>query len=228
MKSEKIDQLAIALSKAQGEMPTVPMNAVNPFLRNRYADLAEMIKVATPVLAKNGLAISQQAISNDGHVGVTTTLIHTSGQWIEDTISLPLGDEKGKSLAQVAGSIITYLRRYSYGAIVGLATDEDTDGNQPAKRHEQPETPYDGNQPANKRHEQPDAPYVAKPLPGVNLRLAESEKNAAGALYGTLDTETLVHMANTLAKMEKRTDEQERKLTAARTILKSRSSSSAA
>lgn len=211
MKSEKLDQLAIALSKAQGEMPTVPMNAVNPFLRNRYADLAEMIKVATPVLAKNGLAISQQAISNDGHVGVTTTLIHTSGQWIEDTISLPLGEEKGKSLAQVAGSIITYLRRYSYGAIVGLATDEDTDGNQPAKRHEQP-----------------DAPYEAKPLPEMSLQLAESEKNAAGALYGTLDTETLVHMANTLGKMEKRTEEQERKLTAARTILKSRSSSSAA
>jgi hypothetical protein len=211
MKSEKIDQLAIALSKAQGEMPTVPMNTVNPFLKNKYADLAEMIKVATPVLAKNGLAISQQAISNDGHVGVTTTLIHTSGQWIEDTISLPLGDEKGKSLAQVAGSIITYLRRYSYGAIVGLATDEDTDGNQPSKRHEQP-----------------DAPYEAKPLPEMSLQLAESEKNAAGALYGTLDTETLSHMANTLAGLKDRTEDHERKLTAARTILKSRSSSSAA
>jgi hypothetical protein len=138
-------------------------------------------------------------------------LIHTSGQWIEDTISLPLGDEKGKSLAQVAGSIITYLRRYSYGAIVGLATDEDTDGNQPSKRHEQP-----------------DAPYEAKPLPEMSLQLAESEKNAAGALYGTLDTETLSHMANTLAGLKDRTEDHERKLTAARTILKSRSSSSAA
>jgi hypothetical protein len=206
MKSEKIDQLAIALSKAQGEMPTVPMNAVNPFLKNKYADLAEMIKVATPVLAKNGLAISQQAVSNGEHIGVTTTLIHTSGQWIEDTISLPLGDEKGKSLAQVAGSIITYLRRYSYGAIVGLATDEDTDGNQPA----------------NKRHEQPDAPYEAKPLPEMSLQLAESEKNAAGALYGTLDTETLSHMANTLAGLKDRTEDHERKLVAARTILKHR------
>jgi hypothetical protein len=206
MKSEKVDLLASALCKAQSEMPAVGMNATNKFLGNKYADLAEMIKVATPVLAKNGLAISQQAISNDGHVGVTTTLIHTSGQWIEDTISLPLGDEKGKSLAQVAGSIITYLRRYSYGAIVGLATDEDTDGNQPA----------------NKRHEQPDAPYEAKPLPEMSLQLAESEKNAAGALYGTLDTETLSHMANTLAGLKDRTEDHERKLVAARTILKHR------
>lgn len=142
MKSEKLDLLASALSKAQAEMPAVPMNAVNPFLKNKYADLAEMIKVASPILAKNGLSISQQPVSVEGQIGVTTTLLHASGQWIEDTISLPLGDEKGKSLAQVAGSIITYLRRYSYGAIVGLATDEDTDGNQPAKKHEQPEVAY--------------------------------------------------------------------------------------
>lgn len=211
MKSEKLDLLATALSKAQAEMPTVPMNAVNPFLKNKYADLAEMIKVAAPVLAKNGLSISQQPVSNGLTIGVTTTLLHTSGQWIEDTISLPLGDEKGKSLAQVAGSIITYLRRYSYGAIVGLATDEDTDGNRPVQRHEQPETPY-----------------RADPLPDMSLQLAESEKNGAGVLYGTLDTETLSHMANTLAKMTARTDEQERKLVAARTILKHRGSSSAA
>ena len=137
-----MDLLASALSKAQAEMPAVPMNAVNPFLKNKYADLAEMIKVASPILAKNGLSISQQPVSVEGQIGVTTTLLHASGQWIEDTISLPLGDEKGKSLAQVAGSIITYLRRYSYGAIVGLATDEDTDGNQPAKKHEQPEVAY--------------------------------------------------------------------------------------
>ena len=136
MKSEKLDLLATALAKAQAEMPAVPMNAVNPFLKNRYADLATMIQTATPILAKHGLSISQQPVSLDGQVGVTTTLLHTSGQWIEDAISLPLGDEKGKSLAQVAGSIITYLRRYSYGAIVGLATDEDTDGNE--AKHEQP------------------------------------------------------------------------------------------
>jgi len=112
MKSEKLDLLATALAKAQAEMPTVPMNAVNPFLKNKYADLAEMIKVAAPVLAKNGLSISQQPVSADSHIGVTTTLLHTSGQWIEDTITPPLGDEKGKSHAQVAGAIKTDLRRH--------------------------------------------------------------------------------------------------------------------
>ena len=129
MKSEKIDQLAVALGNAQSTMPAIPMNARNPFLNNKYADLGEMIKVATPILFKNGLSISQQATTEIDRIGVTTLLMHTSGQWIESTISLPLGDEKGKSLAQVAGSVITYLRRYSYGSVVGLYTDEDDDGN---------------------------------------------------------------------------------------------------
>lgn len=212
MKSDKLDLLATALSKAQAEMPAAPMSSINPFLKNHYADLAAVIKTAAPVLAKNGLAVSQQVVTESDRIGVTTTLLHASGQWIESTISLPLGDEKGKSVAQVAGSIITYLRRYSYGSIIGLVTDEDTDGNQPA----------------NKRHEQPDAPYEAKPLPEMRLQLAESEKNAAGALYGTLDTETLSHIANTLAGLKDRTEDHERKLVAARTILKHRGSSSAA
>lgn len=211
MKSDKLDLLATALSKAQAEMPAAPMSSINPFLKNHYADLAAVIKTAAPVLAKNGLAVSQQVVTESDRIGVTTTLLHASGQWIESTISLPLGDEKGKSVAQVAGSIITYLRRYSYGSIIGLVTDEDTDGNQPAKRHEQPETPY-----------------KAEPLPEMSLQLAESEKNQAGALYGTLDTETLSHMANTLAGLKDRTEDHERKLVAARTILKHRGSSSAA
>ena len=211
MKSEKLDLLATALSKAQSEMPAVPMNAVNKFLGNKYADLAEMIRVASPVLAKHGLSISQQPISIDGHVGVTTTLLHASGQWIEDTITLPLGDEKGKSVAQVAGSIITYLRRYSYGAIVGLATDEDTDGNQPVKNHEQPAKPYQVNQDSK-----------------MTLEFALSETNSKGEKYGDLDTDTLTHMANALVKVNKRTDDQQRKLDAAKTILANRAASSGA
>ncbi len=205
MKSEQLNELAVALSKAQAEMPAVPMNAVNKFLGNRYADLTTMIQTATPVLAKNGLSISQQPISLDGRVGVTTTLMHSSGQWIEDTISLPLGDQKGLTLAQVTGSIITYLRRYSYGAIIGLATDEDTDGNASSKNHEQPAKKYD-----------------AKPVGKMTLEFANNETNRDGVKYGDLETKTLANMANELVKTKGRTEEQQRKLDAAQTILQAR------
>ena len=127
-KSDHIDQLAKALSAVQKQVKPVAFNAVNPFLKNKYADLGAVIEACKQALCDNGFAVTQLA-TNDGGIGVETVLMHESGQWISSTISLPLGDEKGKSLAQVAGSIITYLRRYALAAIVGLYADEDGDGN---------------------------------------------------------------------------------------------------
>lgn len=127
-KSESIKNLAEALAKAQAEMPAAHMNAVNPFLGNRFADLGSIISTAQPILKKYGLAVSQFPISGNGEVGITTILMHESGEWLEMAISLPLADEKGKSLAQVAGSIITYLRRYSLSSVLNMYADEDVDG----------------------------------------------------------------------------------------------------
>lgn len=131
-KSEHIDQLAKALSAVQKQVKPVAFNSVNPFLKNKYADLGAVIEACKQALYDNGFAVTQLA-TNDGGIGVETVLMHESGQWISSTISLPLGDEKGKSLAQVAGSIVTYLRRYALAAIVGLYADEDSDGNSPTQ-----------------------------------------------------------------------------------------------
>lgn len=128
-KSESIAKLADALAKAQGEFGAVPFNAVNPFLKNRYADLGAVIETAKPILAKHGLSVSQLMTSSEDRIGVTTILMHASGEWLEATASLPLGDEKGKSLAQVAGSVVTYLRRYALASVLGMYADEDQDGN---------------------------------------------------------------------------------------------------
>jgi hypothetical protein len=84
------------------------------------------------VLAKNGLAVTQLTFGEDGVVGVETILTHLSGEWISDRVSMQVGEERGKSSAQVAGSIVTYLRRYSLASILGVYADEDGDGNKPA------------------------------------------------------------------------------------------------
>lgn len=131
MKSESIKNLAEALSKAQSEFKAVPFNAVNGFLKNKYADLGAIIESTKPVLTSNGLSVSQFPISVDEKIGVTTILMHSSGEWIENTISMSVGEERGKSAAQAAGSIITYLRRYSLASALGIYSDEDDDG-QPA------------------------------------------------------------------------------------------------
>jgi len=130
-KSESITKLSAALVKAQSQMKPAPMNAVNPFLKNKYADLGAIIQTAAPTLNGNGLAYVQTVGGHDDQVSVTTMLIHESGEYISDTVSMATGTEKGKSAAQVAGSIVTYLRRYSLASICGIYADEDTDGNGP-------------------------------------------------------------------------------------------------
>ena len=128
-KSSSIKELAAALTLAQADMKPVPMNSVNPFLKNRFADLGAMIEASRPILAKNALSLCQFPVTTGhGEVGITTILMHASGEWMENTVSLPVEIEKGKSSAQVAGSIITYLRRYSWASVLGLYADEDTDG----------------------------------------------------------------------------------------------------
>lgn len=134
MQSESVKALAAALAAAQAEMPSVPMNSVNPFLKNKFADLGAVIQSSRPVLAKHGLSLTQFPVSDGDRVGVTTTLMHSSGEWMSQSVSLPLSEEKGKSAAQVAGSIVTYLRRYSWSSVLGLYADEDTDGHQPERK----------------------------------------------------------------------------------------------
>lgn len=135
-KSDNIASLAAALSKAQAEMPAAQMNATNPFLKNKYADLGSVIETARPVLAKHGLSVVQLPIGDGGRIGVETVLLHESGEWVSNELTLDAADEKGKSAAQVAGSIISYLRRYSLSAALGIYADEDTDGNKPQPKPE--------------------------------------------------------------------------------------------
>ena len=123
--SDTIGKLAAALSAAQGEFPVVEKKSANPFFSSKYADLAEVAKATVPILAKNGLSIVQ-APGWDGEKHLLSTrLMHTSGEWIENTMALmPV-----KNDPQAQGSAITYARRYAYSAILGIVTEADDDGN---------------------------------------------------------------------------------------------------
>lgn len=124
-KSEQINELAKALSQAQSEMRGAVKDAQNPFFKSRYSDLESCWDAAREPLTKNGLSVSQ-TMGFKAECGPTliTTLLHTSGQWIE-------GEQPvfPKSQApQEMGSAITYSRRYGFAAIVGLyQTDDDAE-----------------------------------------------------------------------------------------------------
>lgn len=123
--SESINELAAALSKAQGEMQAAIKDKVNPFYKSSYADLGSVWDAARPVLSKNGLCVMQTTeLSASGHILMITTLAHVSGQWVKSC--LPLNPTKQDS--QGIGAAITYLRRYSLSALVGVVCDDDDDG----------------------------------------------------------------------------------------------------
>ena len=130
MQSEHINELASALAKAQGEFSTVPKGSVNPFFKSKYADLADVIKSAGPVLASHGLAVSQFISEDDT---LTTYLIHESGQFIAHRANLHLVKDDPQS----AGSATTYARRYGYMSCLGLVADEDDDGNRASRPERQ-------------------------------------------------------------------------------------------
>jgi len=124
--SELINELAAALSKAQGEMQAAIKDKINPFFKSSYADLGSVWDAARPVLSKYGLCVMQttELAPDRNQVIMVTTLAHTSGQWIKSY--LPLNPAKNDS--QGVGAAITYLRRYSLSALVGVVCDDDDDG----------------------------------------------------------------------------------------------------
>ena len=122
-KSDKIDMLATALSKAQREMKGAKASAVNPFFKSNYADLNTVIESSIPYLSKYGLSIVQGHDKDEkGTFYVTTTLLHASGQWIRSKLQMPIG---GKQDAQAVGATTTYARRFSLSAMVGIAQKDD-------------------------------------------------------------------------------------------------------
>jgi hypothetical protein len=129
MQSEQINELALALSKVQGELTPAVKDSKNPFFKSSYADLSSVWNSCKEALSKNGLAIIQTMDVKDGQYMLVTTLAHGSGQWMRSL--LPILNEKGN--AQGLGSAITYMRRYALSAIVGVTCDEDDDGNEASR-----------------------------------------------------------------------------------------------
>lgn len=120
-RSEQIGALALALALAQGEIRAAIKDSSNPHLKSKYADLASVWDAIRAPLAKNHLAVIQHVSAEGDAVSVTSILAHESGQWMSGTLTL----KATKADPQGVGSAITYARRYSLSALVGVAQDDD-------------------------------------------------------------------------------------------------------
>jgi hypothetical protein len=121
--SETIAELATALSIAQGEIDDATKSTKNDFYKSKYADLASVRAAIRQPFADNGLSIVQFPRTVPGGVEVETMLLHTSGEFMAETLFMPVKHEP-----HPIGSGISYARRYALMSIANLAADDD-DGN---------------------------------------------------------------------------------------------------
>lgn len=114
-----------ALVNFQNEVEAPKLDAVNPHFKSKYASLGSIVSTVRPALARNGLGFAQFVGGEPGFVSVTTRVFHVSGESLESTVSAAV--DPGRRGIQDAGAIVTYLRRYSLSAVLGLYADEDND-----------------------------------------------------------------------------------------------------
>jgi len=130
-------EIAAAFVAAQAEMPEITKgrkaNVGN--YSYTYADLGDVLNAVRPVLIKHGLAVAQDVSRHERMIEVFTLIVHKSGESVSFG---PMGFESG-STPQASGSAVTYARRYSLLAALGLATEDD-DG-QSAAKDKKPQRP---------------------------------------------------------------------------------------
>lgn len=126
-KSESITKINKALVEFHKQVKQPMKDANNPFFKSKYVPLENVVEAIDEVAPSLGLSFTQWA-SNDvnGRVGVSTMLLHESGEYIEYD---PVYMKADKETAQGAGALISYLKRYSLSAVFGITSDQDDDGN---------------------------------------------------------------------------------------------------
>ncbi len=117
--------LFAAMAKAQTSYEVAKKTGTNPHFKSKFAPLDEVIAATHAGNAANGISVLQPMVSDQfGGMYLMTIVSHESGGCIKATV--PLG-EVGS--IQDLGSKVTYMRRYARSALLGIAADEDDDGN---------------------------------------------------------------------------------------------------
>lgn len=135
--SDELGALFEAMAKAQTRLENAGKDAKNNHLRSEYTTLGAALDAVRPVLAEQGLCVTQWPVIDGSRVSVITRIGHASGQWMQSAISADL--DKQANRVQAVGSTITYLRRYALMAVAGIApTDDDghAAGGRPSPRSE--------------------------------------------------------------------------------------------
>jgi hypothetical protein len=134
--SETIGAIAAALAKAQSEL-TNPEKALVATIRAsnprdndqtfRYAALSSGLDIVRKALGSHEIATVQTtAIDKEaGLIRLTTTLAHSSGEWLSS--EWPVCAVSETVAPRRMGAALTYARRYALFTLVGIAGEDDLD-----------------------------------------------------------------------------------------------------
>ena len=131
-----MENICKAFVKFQSEFKGMKPDSSNPFFKSTYISLDGILETARPILAKNGLAVIQEATGDGEYIFVKTKLIHESGEMIETEV---LKMKPQKNDPQSMGSCITYSKRYQLAALLGICECIDDDANTATYGNNSPE-----------------------------------------------------------------------------------------
>jgi len=179
--SESITAISAALAVAQGQLtdPTKGRTANTGSFKYAYASLQDCLPVIRATLSANGLAVVQECADT-----CVTRLVHKSGEWIETEYPLDMNGGRLKG-AQARGSAVTYSRRYSLMALLGLAAEDD-DGHAASAPRPAPVRQAPAKVQAPTKHIKTHADYL-KALPAALGDNKESVKAKQGTMAEVVD-----------------------------------------
>lgn len=206
--SESVKTILSDLGKAQAEFPTLPKDT-NGY-NYKYTNLDTVITTLRPILTKHKIGFMQSLTTSEtGKSAITTRLFHETGEWLEDTTPLPDVLLSKGNAAQNLGAAITYMKRYTLCAMLGVSSDEDPDGkadgnpdfnarNQKPQNHgpaqKQDNTPaggWDTKEQANRIRE-----LLAAKYPDGTPIFADSDHRAITSMRATKTADEVIRMLN--------------------------------
>jgi len=198
--SSAITKLSQAMLKVQQQLQPAIKDARNTYVGNDYATLNSVMDACKDALLIHGIWLTQLPCPapvelGTGHIALETKLIHAeSGEWISSTAVIPLP----KNDPQGMGSAITYARRYSLCAMLGIITEDD-DANAASDLGQKQTKQMRGKTMSHKPvHESPKSSSGALPkIDGVSYKNVQAEdgRMCVVANGNTLDKKELLKAA---------------------------------
>ncbi len=123
--SDATDKLELAICKMQNDFKPLIKDKVNPFFKSTYATLDAVLEATKDARHKHLVTVTQWPHRLQDGTEVLTTRVAHAGQWMQATMTLFIS----KHDSQGAASACTLTKRTAFTAAVGIAAEEDVDGN---------------------------------------------------------------------------------------------------